>query len=246
MKYFILLSLFLLASLTALHAQEAKKETFTPAADKAGVWAFTPDPKLPNVLILGDSISIGYTRDVRKELSGKANVFRPMNAKETGPDNCGDTEMGVAGIEKWLGDRKWNVIHFNWGLWDLCYRTPGKAKGGNRDKVNGKISITTEAYEANLEKLVKRLQTTGAKLIWAHTSNVPEGESGRVAGDEVRYNAVALKVMQQHNIPVDDLYTLTHEWNGKYSVKSGDVHYTTEGSKLLGAQVAKAILPLLK
>lgn len=245
MKFLILLcSAFYLAS--SLNAQEAKKETFTPKADLAGEWKFTPDAKLPNVLILGDSISIGYTRDVRMELAGKANVYRPMNAKATGPDNCGDTAMGLAGIDKWLGETKWSVIHFNWGLWDLCYRDPSKPKGGNRDKVHGKISLTLEEYSANLEKLITRLEATGAKLIWANTSNVPEGESGRVAGDEVRYNEAALKVMAKHKIPVDDLYKTTHDWAGKYSVKASDVHYTAEGSKLLGKQVAEAILPLLK
>ena len=75
------------------------------------------DPKLPNVLLIGDSISIGYTKLVRKKLSGIANVFRPNT-------NCGPTTKGVAEIEKWLGDRKWNVIHFNHGLHDLKYMGP--------------------------------------------------------------------------------------------------------------------------
>ncbi|WP_390174079.1 hypothetical protein [Rhodopirellula sallentina] len=41
-------------------------------------WTFEPDPTLPNVLIFGDAISIGYTLQVREHLQGKANVFRPM------------------------------------------------------------------------------------------------------------------------------------------------------------------------
>jgi hypothetical protein len=176
MKFHILCcTLSILAS--SLRAQDAKQATFTPQADLAGEWKFTPDPKLPNVLILGDSISIGYTRDVRRELTSKANVYRPMNAKATGPDNCGDTAMGLAGIDRWLGDTKWSVIHFNWGLWDLCYRDPSKPKSGNRDKVHGKVSLTLEQYSANLEKLVTRLEATGAKLIWANTSRVRRGAS---------------------------------------------------------------------
>ena len=243
MKFFTFLFLVTFSAASLVFAQEAKRETFTPKADSAGDWKFTPDPKLPNVLILGDSISIGYTRNVRKELAGKANVYRPMNEK--GPDNCGDTNMGLAGLDRWLGKEKWSVIHCNWGLWDLCYRDPSKPKSGNRDKVNGKISLTLEQYEANLEKIITRLKATGAKIIWANTSNVPEGESGRVAGDEVKYNAAAAKVMAKHSIPLDDLHALTHGWNGKYSVKAGDVHYTAEGSRLLGVQVAKSLLPLL-
>ncbi len=57
------------------------------------------DPKLPNVLLIGDSISIGYTKPVRKKLSGVANVFRPNT-------NCGPTTKGVAENKKEVEDRK--------------------------------------------------------------------------------------------------------------------------------------------
>lgn len=59
----------------------ADSAPFTPPADTQGSWSFTPDPALPNVLIVGDSISIGYTRAVRAALAGKANVFRPMRGQ---------------------------------------------------------------------------------------------------------------------------------------------------------------------
>lgn len=226
--------------------QESKKEVFTPPSDLAGSWDFVPDPALPNVLILGDSISIGYTRKVRSELAGKANVFRPMNGKnKNSPDNCGDTEMGLEGLERWLGGQKWSVIHCNWGLWDVCYRVPGKPKAGNRDKVNGKIALSPEEYVANLDKIVTRLQATGATVIWASTTRVPAGETGRVAGDEVRYNAAAAKLMESKKIPVNDLYALTNGWSGKYSKAADDVHYTAAGSELLGKQVAAAVLQQL-
>ena len=239
-------ALLFLCQLPVSMAQAPEKKTFTPAADVAGDWKMEEDPKLPNVLIIGDSISIGYTRDVRKELAGVANVYRPMAANGKGPQNCGDTEMGLAGIDKWLGDKKWSVIHFNWGLWDLCYRVGGKGKGSTRDKVNGKISIPVEDYAANLEKLVLKMKATGAKLIWCATSDVPQGEGGRVDGDEIKYNEAAAKVMAKHQIPTDDLYKLTQEWAGKYSTRAGDVHYKAEGSKLLGKQVAESIRAQLK
>ena len=107
----------------------------------------TPDPALPNVLVLGDSISIGYTKDVRKLLEGRANVFRPMRPDGKGPDNCGDTTIGLANLDRWLAGPRWDVIHFNWGLWDLCYRDANSKNQGNRDKVNGKISTPLPDYE---------------------------------------------------------------------------------------------------
>ncbi len=92
----------------------ADEKPFTPAADLKGDWNFTADPKLPNVLIIGDSISIGFARQVREKLTGKANVYRPMGGNK--PENCGDTTIGLAKIDVWLGQQKWDVIHFNWGL----------------------------------------------------------------------------------------------------------------------------------
>ena len=234
-------TLILLAAPLTLRAADNANTPTTPKKDTAGDWSLTVDEKLPNVLILGDSISIGYSRAVRKALAGKANVFRPMNARGTAPDNCGDSVMGLAGIKKWLGDRKWSVIHFNWGLWDLTYRDPAKPKSGNRDKVNGKLSVTLEDYAANLEKLVTAMEKTGAKLIWASTTLVPEGESGRKVDDDLKYNAAAAAVMSRHNIPTDDLHALTVQFAGKHFTGAGNVHFTDEGSLLLGAQVAEHI-----
>src|SRR5687767_6228627 len=55
------------------------------------------NPALPRVLLIGDSISIGYTLPVRERLKGKANVHRPGT-------NCSATIQGLAQLDKWLGD----------------------------------------------------------------------------------------------------------------------------------------------
>src|SRR4051812_33030943 len=118
------------------------------------------DPKLPRVLLIGDSISMGYTLPVRELLKGKANVHRI-------PDNCGPTERGLSQLDKWLGDGKWDVIHFNFGLHDLKYLD---ANGKYVDPSKGKQVAPPEVYERNLRELVARLKKTGAKLIFATTT----------------------------------------------------------------------------
>ena len=84
-----------------------------PAQKKKGPFApIKDDPKLPRVLLVGDSISIGYTLPTRDFLKGKANLHRI-------PTNGGPTTRGLANIDAWLGKSKWDIIHFNWGLHDL-------------------------------------------------------------------------------------------------------------------------------
>jgi hypothetical protein len=226
--------------------QAREGKPFTPVADLAGDWAMIPDDKLPNVLILGDSISIAYTRDVRALMSGKANVHRPMAANNKTPVNCGDTTIGLANIDAWLAGKKWDVIHFNWGLWDLCYRNPSSKEQGNRDKKNGKVSTTPEDYRRNLDTLVGKLKATGATLVWASTTMVPEGEAGRFVGDDVKYNGIASEVMKQHGIEINDLHATTKQFQPAMFVKPGDVHFTPAASQLLAAQVAKRIENLLE
>jgi len=241
-----LLVSLLMMSFRRVSLVAAELKPFTPTADVRGDWAMQVDTNLPNVLILGDSISIGYTRAVRGRLKGQANVFRPMKAGGKQPDNCGDTRIGLQNIDAWLGTNHWDIIHFNWGLWDLCYRNPAAKTSGSRDKVKGTLSVPLEEYERNLAALVARLHGTGATLIWANTTVVPDGEIGRFIGDEDKYNAAALRVMQKHRIAVDDLHTLTRKFAGKFSAGAGDVHFTPEGYDRIATQVAAAITASLE
>jgi len=195
---------------------------------------------LPKVLILGDSISLGYTNGVVKLLAGKAHLARPKNAKG-GRINCGNSGKYLEELENWIGDTKWDIIHFNCGLWDVCYRREGAKAYGNRDKVNGTITAEPAVYEANLRKIVARLKQTGAKLIWASTTPVPDGEVGRIKGDEVKYNAIAAKVMAENNIPINDLYSYILPKANEYGIKPGDVHFKKEGYEFLAGKVAAMI-----
>ena len=189
---------------------------------------------LPKALLIGDSISIGYTPHVVAALKGKVEVIHHRgNAQHTG--------TGLKMLDRWVGKTQWDVIHFNWGLWDLCYRHPQSKSQGRRDKKRGTLTTSLEQYEKNLEQLASRLKKTKAKLIWAHTSTVPEGEDGRKVGDDDNYNEVAARVMKKHGIRINDLNSLTDDFPPELFVKPGDVHYKSEGSKKIGQAVAKEI-----
>jgi hypothetical protein len=193
---------------------------------------------LPKALLIGDSISLGYTPHVVAALKGKVEVKHHRgNAQHTG--------TGLKMLDRWIGETEWDVIHFNWGLWDLCYRHPQSNVQGRRDKERGTLTTSLELYEKNLDQLATRLKKTHAKLIWAHTSTVPKGEAGRKVGDDDKYNQAAVRVMKKHGIEINDLNVLTDSFPAELFVRPGDVHFKTEGSRKLGQAVAVKIMKAL-
>ena len=205
-------------------AQETKA---TPAPRK-------PDPSLhvvedvaglPRVLLIGDSISMGYTIPVQKLLEGKANVHRI-------PTNGGPTVNGTAHLKEWLGDSKWDVIHFNWGLHDVRYMPDGTRQ------------VSPEDYEKNLRSLVAALKATGAKLIWCSTTPVVEGTANPVRKNEdvLAYNTIAKKVMDENGIQIDDLYAFALPQLSTIQLPK-NVHYNATGYSTLAEQVVKTITP---
>ena len=155
----------------------------------------------PRVLILGDSISIGYTPVVRQQLSGQADVFRPR-------ENCQHTANGLAQIKKWLGQEKWDVIHFNWGIWDTHMLDARNQLVLNETNFAGKLHIrhTPEQYRENLTRLVQILEGTGAKLVWASSTPIMS-RSGERFKEIAKLNRVALEIMQKRGVAVNDLYS---------------------------------------
>jgi acyl-CoA thioesterase-1 len=199
----------------------------------AALCAQTPDeifkdvpdaPGLPRVLLIGDSISMGYTLPVRELLAGKANVHRI-------PENGGPTTNGVAHLAQWLGDTKWDVIHFNFGLHDLKIMEGGKRQ------------VPPEDYERNLRDIVAKLVQSGARVVWASTTPVPGGNLSppRQTADVPAYNLVAKKVMDDNRIPTDDLYAFVLAREKELQLPE-NVHFTPEGYRALAERVAAAIL----
>ncbi len=194
------------------------------------------DPSLPNVLLIGDSISIGYTVPVRKLLEGKANVFRP-------PTNCQYSSYGVANVRAWLGTRQWDVIHFNWGIWDTHYlhngqlvRTTGE---GQHAPGELKIRATESQYLHNLKQILAILKKTDAKLVWASTTPVMS-RTGERFEHIAQYNRAAAELMNDQDIEIDDLYAFVLPHTAKWQTKD-KVHYNQLGNAELGKKVATCI-----
>ena len=218
-----------------------KKEKVVSGDKKPTVWSIKDNPKLPRVLLIGDSISIGYTIPVRNLLAGEANVHRPL-ISPTKVLNCASTKEGLKDLDVWLGKKRWDVIHFNWGLHDLKYVDE---EGKRVPPEKGRQRVPVDEYEKNLERLVNRLKKTGAKLIFATTTPVPEGALGRLKGDVKRYNAAAVKVMKRNGVVVDDLYSFALPRLEEIQKKQ-NVHFYENGSQMLAEQVAFSIFGALE
>lgn len=184
-------------------------------AGKSNAWEFVHDePGLPRILLIGDSVSRGYTQATRKALAGKANVHRA-------PANCGPTATGLKKLDVWLGNGKWDVIHFNFGIHDR--NTP------------------VADYAQRLGQIVERMKKTGATLIWATTTPIPDDPAKRqTAASIIERNKAAAEIMAKHEIAVDDLFNAVTPHLERLQ-NPNDVHFNAAGYEFLGKQVAESI-----
>jgi acyl-CoA thioesterase-1 len=242
MELLLTLSMGLLHTLVStLHAADtpAKPKVATPPE----FVAITDDPKLPRVLLMGDSVSIAYALEVRKLLAGVANVHRV-------PANCGSTKVAVGyyGLKRWLPDpgEKWDVIHFNHGLHDLSYRFADDRDKNDRGEYasptnGGHQNVPPVDYEKNLRQIIARLKQTGAKLIFASTTPVPESDAAKYVKDsELPYNEIAKKVMTEEGVTWNDLWLLVKPRQVELQGER-NVHFQAKGSSVMAKQVAEMI-----
>lgn len=194
------------------------------ARNKLALKPINDVPGLPRVLLIGDSISIGYTLNVRALLEGKANVHRI-------PGNGGATEVGLAKMKEWLRGEKWDVIHFNFGLHDAKFASETTQRASRAQ------------YADNLRELIKQMKATGATLIFATTTPVPKdgnlSPTRRFDSIPAR-NEVARKVMEGNGVAVNDLYAVVLPVGEKIG-RENDVHFGAEGYDLLAKHIAEAI-----
>ena len=161
------------------------------------------DP-LPRVLIIGDAIYREPAMAVTKELKGKVEVVQAVKESTV---VC-NTWTALEHLESWLGEGKWDLIYFNFGLGDLVYRAPGMKAFRVYPMDAGGIRTTKPAeYEKNLQELVTRLKATKAKLVWATTTPIRHSTTKVFEmGSEIEYNAIAAKVMAANKVPISDMY----------------------------------------
>ncbi|MBO5177771.1 MAG: hypothetical protein J6C07_09965 [Lachnospiraceae bacterium] len=190
---------------------------------------------MKNVLLIGDSIRIGYDKAIRNTLEGKANVYFP-------DDNCRFASYILRYLNEYkeyvMGDKPVDVLHWNAGLWD-CLRLFGEEP-----------HTPLEIYTYYIDRICKRIKNTfpEAKVIFATSTSV---QTERMSFDKIRYNeeieeynAAAVEVVTSYGFEVNDLYAASLSLPA--DAHSDEVHfYTPMGTRVFTEQVLSYILPAL-
>lgn len=173
-----------------------------------------------DILIIGDSISIGYTPTVQAELREYEVLHNPCNAKST--------RNGLKHIDRWMSLRdRYELITFNHGIWDISF------------------GVSAEQYAENLRILVGVMRHKTDKLIFVTTTHLPSGSSLTIQepGVEDRYNQAAIAVMNELGVPVFDLNSISDAIPELHSegADGADVHWNDKGSRIFGEALTEAI-----
>ena len=180
------------------------------------------DDRREDILIVGDSISIGYTPTIRENFPQYEVVHNPCNGRTS--------VKGLAYLEEWASLRpRWKLITLNHGLWDIVPF----------------YEVSHRDYKAALKIIGKKYLSVADHVIFFTTTYVPPGTENRNNQDVIIYNEVAKDVMKELGIPVYDLYATSLQIPNEH-LAPNDVHFTPKGYEHLGKAVTAAIRTELK
>ena len=182
------------------------------------------------ILLLGDSIRLGYCGPVRKAMDDRADVYFPEG-------NCMFAQYTLRLLYDWRNivpdPEKIDVVHWNNGLWDLGQRD-------NREPLTPK-----DVYVDTLVRIHGELRRyfPNAKIVFATTTPVNtavECEQHTLGNAVVEeYNAAAVAALRPLGVEIDDLYAFVRDHAaGHYA---DIVHYTPEGYRLLAGEVVRCL-----
>ena len=189
---------------------------------------------MKNVLLVGDSICMGYNKAVKKTLEGKANVYFPA-------DNCRFASYLLRYLHEYkalMEDGDVDVLHWNAGLWD-CLRL-----------FEEEPHTPIDVYAYYIDRICMRIKKCfpNTKVIFATSTKVqsekmPKGFK-RYNEDIEKYNEVAVEIVKKYGFLVNDLYAVSATLPEE--AHSDSVHYyTTIGTETFTNKVLSYIVPAL-
>lgn len=185
---------------------------------------------MKKVVLIGDSIRMGYQEAVREQLAGVAEVGWPEM-------NGFDSRNVLAKLDEWVIAQNPAVVHINAGLHDL-----------KKNRQTGAYQVPLEEYARNLEQILGTLlKLAGTKVLWAMTTPVNEcwhqarKPFDRYEADVTAYNQKAAEICGGLGVAVDDLYAVMMEAGRDQHLELDGVHFNEAGYRRLGGAVTKVI-----
>lgn len=186
-----------------------------------------------NLLVIGDSISLGYLAPLQKDLETKYNVVHVKD--ESGADqNAQGTTFTLININRWLrqAPSHLDVIIWNNGVWN--------ALDPSINTENGPANATDlDTYKSELIEIAKILNTTDARIIFVTTTDLPA--PGFFKDRDLEENKIAKSVLPSMGIEVFDVNELVRT-NPQLHLGPNNIHFNEEGYELLAQVIAGAIL----
>jgi hypothetical protein len=181
-----------------------------------------PDPKLPNVLLLGDSLSRNYFPQVTRDLAGVANVYLMASSTSVGDPRLPHQIREFATME----DVTFRIVHFNNGMHGWGY-------------TEAQYKAAFPEFLRTVRSLVGKNAGKTSGLIWANITPVePNAFNGASNSRIDARNAIARSFIDAAHIPIDDQHALMLQHQ---NLHQDTVHFNTAGSNLMGDQVAAKI-----
>ena len=187
-----------------------------------------------NVILLGDSIRIGYQETVREQLSGCASVWAPEGA-------TGNSDNLPSSLDEWVLSRDADLVHINAGLHDI-----------KKPFDTGIAAVPLERYAENVRAILTRLKNeTETAVVWALNTPVnyewhhQTKRMDRFEEDVVAYNTAASDICRELGVAVSDLFSLVDSAGRDDLLLPDGVHFKPEGYALLGRGVAECIRSVL-
>lgn len=186
----------------------------------------------PKIVLVGDSIRMGYAPFVIKALDGQATV---VSSRQNGAD----TANVLRTLDTIVIAEQPDIVHINCGLHDLKFSKKTKTH-----------QVPPEQYEKNLREIVGRIKKeTKARLIFATTTPIVDSRHAarkadfdRTEADVVCYNDIARKVMQEMGVEINDLHKLVVDNDSEKMLGADGTHYSAAGSEKLAKQVVEHLL----
>ena len=190
-------------------------------------------PKLPKVLLLGDSIRMSYQPHVARLLSDRAEVVGPA-------DNCQYSLYTLSSLDGWITALgKPDIVHWNNGIHD-----------SGHNPARSPIQIPIDVYRTNLESILDGLTALTPNVIWATITPVHPGRPFRETewawcNEEIdQYNEVAQTLIESRGVLINDLHTLV--WNNVSEFLSEDqLHLSESGQEVCARAVVDCVATFL-